>query len=344
MRRVAIWLVLAASTPALAGPNDDKQGASQKDADRHFKSGVALYKEGKFSEALAEFERAYEIAPHPTVLFNIATCYRELSQYGKAVQYYERFLADGKGKVPAARLKEAQTDLDAINGRIARIKVKVAGGEGVTLTLDGKDVDPAEMPLLVPPGEHKLVARASGKRDAEKSVRVASGDDVEVSLTLVDELGSTGIDTRHSPNFDGAHDMPSVPVAPAARKRFALGAAFGTNLLMIADTGAPTIGGSFVVHPRVELGLDAVVVAFAVMPSVRVRLAGDALAVHATVAAPIAFTDEEMSETFVAGAAGLGLRYRAAPGFAIRLETLVSFATKDHGTTVPAFIGGELWF
>src|SRR5262245_60656219 len=50
----------------------------QREADRHFQSGVALYKEANYSEALAEFGRAYEISPHPLVLYNIAECHREL--------------------------------------------------------------------------------------------------------------------------------------------------------------------------------------------------------------------------------------------------------------------------
>jgi hypothetical protein len=87
-----------------------------------------------------------------------------------------------------------------------------------------------------------------------------------------------------------------------------------------------------------------VVVAFAVMPSVRVRLAGEQLSVHAAIAMPIAFTGGEMSETFVAGAVGLGVRYFATPALALRLESFASFATKDHGTTLPTFLGGELWF
>jgi hypothetical protein len=80
------------------------------------------------------------------------------------------------------------------------------------------------------------------------------------------------------------------------------------------------------------------------MPSVRVRLAGDAMSVHAALAVPIAFTDGAMSETFVAGAFGLGLRYRVTPAVAFRLESFASFAGKTHGTTFPAFLGGELWF
>src|SRR5512147_1583179 len=102
---------------------DEPAKHEQAQADRYFKSGVQLFKEGKFSEALAEFTRAYEIAPHPLVLYNIAGCHRELSHYGEAVSFYERFLAEGKGQVPAARLTAAQTELDGILARIARVTV-----------------------------------------------------------------------------------------------------------------------------------------------------------------------------------------------------------------------------
>ncbi len=47
-------------------------------------------REAKYTEALAEFERAYEIAPHPLVLYNIASCHREMSHYGEAVKFYLR--------------------------------------------------------------------------------------------------------------------------------------------------------------------------------------------------------------------------------------------------------------
>ncbi len=189
MKHWPVWLVVAVATPVMAAPKKPKQTAAEQEADRHFKNGVALYKEAKYAEALAEFERAYEISPHPLVLYNIATCHRELSRYGEAVRYYQRFLSEGKGKVPAARLKEANTELEAVLARIARVTIKIEGGEGAKVILDGKELGtmPIDAPLIVPPGEHKLVVRAEGKQDAERSVRVASGDEVEVTLKLVEK-------------------------------------------------------------------------------------------------------------------------------------------------------------
>ena len=164
-------------------PKDDDMTAEQKQADRYFKSGVALYKEGKYSEALAEFQRAYEIAPHPLVLYNIAGCYRELSRYSDAVKAYERFLAEGKGQVPSGRLTAAQSELDGILARIARVTVTVSP-DGATLLVDGQEIGTlVEMPLILSPGSHELIARAAGRKDTTRTVRVASGDEHSISHT-----------------------------------------------------------------------------------------------------------------------------------------------------------------
>ena len=339
MRRAILIALLAASVPAYA-KEPKKSSAEQKEADRHFKAGVALFKEGKFKEALAEFERAYEIAPHPLVLYNIAGCHRELSSYGEAIRFYERFLKEGKGQVPATRLTTAQTELDAILARIARITVVIPGPPYATLILDGNPLGtmPVPMPLVLPPGEHKIVAKADGYKDAERTLRVASGDEAEISLTLSESPKET------TPDPIITTTATATPTSTKMR-RFSIGAGFGSNLKAVADTGAPSLGIGVQVHNRLQLGVEGILVAYAVMPTVRVRIAGDAISAHAILAMPIAFPGDEMGgKTFVAGAGGLGLRIRAMPMLSFRIESLASYAGKERGTTFPTFVGGELWF
>jgi hypothetical protein len=331
--------VVALATPTFAGPGPKKppQTAEQKEADRHFKAGVALFNESKFGEALAEFQRAYEIAPAPIVLLNIAACHRELSQYGDAVKFYQRFLSEGEGKVSAAKLASAKTELDAILARIARVTITTTPADGVALALDGNALAAPEMPLILAPGEHKLVAHKDGFKDAEKTLRVASGDELEVELKL------TVLPPEPKPEQpkDVVRELPLQVPQAAEHRRFRIGAAFGTNLRAVGDTGAPDLSIGVALSDRAELGLDAVLVAYAVMPSLRVRLAGDRIAANAILAVPVVF---DSMQTYVAGAGGLGLRIQAAPMFALRVEGYASFATKGHGVTFPAFVGGEVWF
>jgi hypothetical protein len=190
-RRLALALALALAVPAgLAGPaaaQPAQRPPEQQAADRHFKAGVARFKERKFAEALAEFQRANEIAPHPLVLYNIAGCYRELGRHGEAVKAYRKFLDEGIGRVPANRLAEAQTELAGIYAAVARVTVQVEPAAGASLLLDGQPLGalPIDMPLFVPPGVHRLTARAPGRADAEQEIRVAAGDGATAEGTHV---------------------------------------------------------------------------------------------------------------------------------------------------------------
>jgi hypothetical protein len=175
-------------------------------------------------------------------------------------------------------------------------------------------------------------------------VRVASGDVIDVAMKLV-ELPVEKVEPKPVAEVQRSHMDERDPTRHVMRgRRFAIGAAFGTNLRQAADTGAPTLGIQVRATERLFFAVDGVLVAYAVMPSVRLQLVGERVSLYAIGAVPIALKDGDMSETFVAGAAGLGIRFRATEGFALRVEGLASFAGKDHGTTVPAFVGGELWF
>ncbi len=313
-------------------PTATEKTPEQKEADRHFKSGVALFNEQKFSEALAEFQRAYEIAPATVVLYNMAGCHRELSHYSEAVKLYKQFLDEGADKQPADRIAAAKSELDGILARIARITV--AAPDGAALDLDGASLGtmPVDMPLIVAPGDHKLTAHVEGKRDGVKTVHVASGDEVDITLKL-----------KELPKAEPQERIVMVKetVTP---KKFRLSASFGTNLQQVGDSGVPGLGLGVAIGSRLELAVEVTLVAYAVMPSVRVRLFGDRASLHLIGAVPVSFNDGSMKETFVAGAGGLGLRLRATPSLAFHIESYAAFATKGHGTTFPAFVGGEVWF
>jgi hypothetical protein len=315
-------------------------GADTRDADRHFRSGVALFKAAQYAEALAEFERAYAIAPHPLVLYNIAACHRELAQFAEAATDYLRFLAEGKTSVPAARLAAGQAELDAILPRVARATVKIPPpADGAVLVVDGAELDHPTTPLILSPGAHRLIARVPGRPDAARTVTVAAGDRFTVELAAGDPAAPA------PPLAPPSGVTAAVPVpAPAPAVRFAIAAGFGTNLRLARDTGAPSLGAALAIGARLELGLDAVMVAYAIIPSVRVRVIGDDLALHVIGAVPYALTDGSMSERFAAPAVGLGLRYRPTPGLAVRLEGYAAFGSAGHGTAIPLFLGAERWF
>jgi hypothetical protein len=309
----------------------------QREADRHFKSGVALFRDAKYADALAEFERAYEIAPHPLVLYNIAGCHRELLHYAEAVTAYRRFLVEGKDRVPAARLATAQSELDALLALVARVTVTITPAEAseVSLSVDGTPLDKPVMPLILPPGEHRLLARATGRRDAVQTLQLGAGATLTVALALAE---------LPPPPSEQVTATGTIALLAAPDRWLTVDAGFGMNLRRLGQTGAPSIGLGAAIGTRLGLGVDFVLVAYAVIPSIRLRIAGDTLSLHVIGAVPLAFSTDPMAGRFVTVAGGLALRYRATPRLAVRLESYVSAAGKDQDAALPSFVGGELWF
>lgn len=368
MRRPILILAaaLAASGPAWLPGRADVAHAQQSDkanraeASRHFQLGVRLYAEAKYDEALIEFQRAYDLSPHPSVLYNIAASHRELSHYGESIQFFERFLTEAEGKVKADLLARARKELAEVRGRIGSVTLSIQP-DGVVVSIDGRQLAPEQLdePVILGPGRHTFTLRAPSGQVETRQITLAAGDAIPLEVDLrAPDPGTSATDA--APPGNGATSgagsttgtagittggtIGPIDAEPGPRARGTLGASagFATNVRLIGDTGAPVLGAHLRAG-RLVLGADVILVAWAVMPSVRVHLAGnDTLAVHATLAVPISITDGE-TDVFVAGAAGLGLRAWVTSALAFRLEALVSAAGKEHGVNVPISMGVELW-
>lgn len=368
MRRSRLFLAAVFSISllgALAGGPPVVHADDRAEASRHFQLGVRLYNEGKYDEALIEFQRAYDLSPHPSVLYNIAATHRELSHYGESIQFFERFLDQGRGRLAPALLARAEAELADVRARIGAVIVDVAPA-GVTVTVDGRvlGTTPMTAPVILGPGRHTFVLRAPWGQTETRVVTIAAGDRATVALAMsapgarpdpgsgINAPGTTPAGTGHDPH--DPHDPALVPGhgrgarpgpsrKPAfARGRMGVSASAATNLRHVSTTGAPELGAHLRLG-RVLVGADAVLVAWAVVPSLRVHLAGERAAIHAILAMPINLADDGRRDVFVAGAAGLGLRVWASARVAVRVEALASVAGGGHGFNLPVSMGVELW-
>ncbi|AKF03297.1 TonB-dependent receptor domain-containing protein [Sandaracinus amylolyticus] len=89
------------------------------EARTHFRRGMALIAEGRVDEGVAALQEAYEILPHPNVLYNIARAYAESARYDEARDYFERYLETD----PPDR-SEVQQFLVAIGDRQAAVEAR----------------------------------------------------------------------------------------------------------------------------------------------------------------------------------------------------------------------------
>ncbi|HJN74474.1 MAG TPA: porin family protein [Myxococcota bacterium] len=104
--RCLLGLSLLWSSTALAAPKDE--------ARRAFNEGLELIATGDYIGGIEKFEKAYDLVPHPAVLYNIARAYADAGHYEEAIQTFELYLAT------------EPIDRAAVEGFIATLRTRMA--------------------------------------------------------------------------------------------------------------------------------------------------------------------------------------------------------------------------
>lgn len=104
---------LAVPTEAYAQNKTEKAATDQR-ARELFQKGDVAYSEGRYEEALASFQEAYDLSGRSQLLFNISNALERLGRYQEAVDALEKYLASGKAK-----------DRDVVQKRLANLKKRV---------------------------------------------------------------------------------------------------------------------------------------------------------------------------------------------------------------------------
>lgn len=225
-RACGIALAIAAASVAYAEP---ARADTSDQVNTLFKRGVDFYKEADFRAALVEFKRAYDASNHDyRVLYNIAQCEYQLTNYVGALSSFERFLADGGAQVKDERRGEVLTEIAKLKGRVGLLTVKVEPA-GAKVTVDGEAVTKTDG-IKLNPGGHKVEVTESGYDRANETVEIGGGDVKTVEVKL--KPGSSPAPARGTaPEVERNWTPPVVAFAVAG------GLAVGTVVFGILTTG-----------------------------------------------------------------------------------------------------------
>ena len=90
-------LALSPAPAAAQKKKEDKE--KKKQAKAYVDAGLAAYGGGDYDAAVDFYQRAYDLIPHPVLLFNIAQAHRLAGRTAEALDFYRRYLeADPKGR------------------------------------------------------------------------------------------------------------------------------------------------------------------------------------------------------------------------------------------------------
>jgi hypothetical protein len=212
---MALGALIAASSPqAQAAPPSKSEVA---EAHRRFQRATELYEENNLAGALAEFRRAYGLAPNYKVLYNIGQLCDQLQDYPCAFTSFSRYLAEGGGEVPADRREEVQREITRLQSRLAKLRV-IADKPGAEVTVDDVAVGrtPLAEPVLVNAGRPRVRVALTGYEPVTRVVEVAGMETATVQVELVSDtpLQAAARPLAVSGRDSGPHASGPTPVAP----------------------------------------------------------------------------------------------------------------------------------
>ena len=195
MKRSAAALVLSAlAAPGAVTFGPPALADARTEARAHFKKGMESISAGKYEDGIAELQKAYEILPHPNVLYNIARAYAEAGDLDQALDNYKRYLAGN----PADKdeVEEVVKNLEA------RIKRQRDAAREADKPVPDKPVPDKPIPDKPAPGD---LGQAAADPFAESIVTASKG-----AQSPLDTPTSTSVITEQDIRLSGITKIPEL--------------------------------------------------------------------------------------------------------------------------------------
>jgi tetratricopeptide (TPR) repeat protein len=209
-------LAAALAAALLAGAPAARAGADDvADAKARLREGAALYRAGRFRDAIAEFEAAYRLRPHGAIHFNVAQCRERLGEWPGALRAWNDYLRE----VPDAK------DRAAVRASIGRIEERLAAAgvqallvysdpPGAEVRVDGKVRGATPLHLVLSPGTYALSLSREGYAPAVEDVTLPATPSRAVEVVL---RPASPAAVAAAPPAEPGRAAPPAPPADAAR-------------------------------------------------------------------------------------------------------------------------------
>lgn len=206
LRALVVVALVSAALPARAadgpqGSTGSERAAAEESpeaaAKAHYARAEDLYARGAYEEAIAEYESAYRLKPHPNTIYNIAQAYERLLDYAQSVLWFERYLAEAPADAPNRVVVENR--LRILRNLPARISITTIP-EHVQASLVAADGTrrSAQTPALfkVPAGRYTIELEQSGWESESHDVSANIGQPYFYQYRLKRSTTQVSIFTR----------------------------------------------------------------------------------------------------------------------------------------------------
>ena len=161
-----------------AGDPNAPTAAETTLAREQFRAGVDAARSGRWWEALEAFTRAYELAPRPITLLNLAGAQVETGHLVEGAESYRRFIREAEGRA-TEQVPAAEEALASVEPRIARVRLEISNlARRDLVELDDAPLSEAVLGAELPvnPGEHVVRVERADEEIGRESFRVEEGE------------------------------------------------------------------------------------------------------------------------------------------------------------------------
>ncbi len=174
----------------------------------HFKKGMEAIATGRYDIGIAELKQAYEISPHPNVLYNIARAHAEAGDLDSAIDAFRRYLEtnppDKEEIATVLATLEARRDRQREAARQATQTPKAPEGPAPPPAAPAVQAPAPRVPPPATPAPSKLDAKTEDVF-AESIVTASKG-----AQSPVESSSSTSIITEQDIRLSGITRIPEL--------------------------------------------------------------------------------------------------------------------------------------
>ncbi|MBN2716988.1 MAG: tetratricopeptide repeat protein [Deltaproteobacteria bacterium] len=180
--------------------------AGTESAQSAFEEGAALFEHREYSKAAAAFRKAYKIKPSWKILYNIAQCETAAGQYGRALEDFETFLAQGADEITLKRRNEVEAELDRLRKLVGFVEIKAP--EGAIVFINGEERGTCPLPgklMVAASVVHELKIVDGGEELLNRNIQVGGTQFITIEANgesddeTVRNSSDTPAETEHMP-------------------------------------------------------------------------------------------------------------------------------------------------
>lgn len=225
-RRLLCLLAASLLGPGFARADPPAPKSRVQEARSYVDAGLAAQRSHDYDTAILLYRKAYELVPHPVLLFDMAQAHRLAGRVEQALALYRKYLRAAPNGREAATARELIAELEA--NRPVPDRADTAGSDAAAADLSSAETDDPPAPTTAP--ARRVAERSSAPGAAERTSAPGAAE----------RTSAPGAAERSSAPSAAERDaVAGAASAPAGEPRSRTLAPPGASPVITAETEAP---------------------------------------------------------------------------------------------------------